>query len=591
MAIDALTTSGINSFVNSYIQSETAKRLTPLKNRQSRYNNISSAYSKILSYIDSLKSSLSTLKLQSDSSIFKSKSVKSSNENRITASASSNAVTGSYNLRVNQLAKNDTILSLDKNSSDSTSMFSAGEYSFIIKSGDGQGANYNSIVSLTLTESDFTSGSISFSSLANKINQAIKDDTAILTSNLVSGSIAAGGTFKFDFGGTEYSINYSQDDYEQVIDEVVGQLNSITGINAEKITSGGSFRLKVESEDNSKFIRFKDDDGSLLSDLGISSNKEIAASQIISSSVFSPNSGTTQLSFSTKKSGYDYRITELSEVNPDGLLSVFGLNLGSSRPNFVQNESVEDTPGFLYELNQLNSKITFNGIQVQRNSNEISDLISGVNIKLLSLYASDESDVTLSVTKNTSEIKSKIENFVTKFNELYNYLRENSVSSKDKRGLLVSDSTASSLINLLNNSAIKSLEAFSTSTINSLSKLGITFSFASGLSISNETQLIKSIENNISEVENFFNSEQGFANQLFNSIDPYSGAAGYIRKAQNQLSSNITYLNDSIANAEKSISKSAERLRNQYQKLQSQLAILLSNQSYFMGNIFGQQGF
>lgn len=591
MSITALTTSGINSLVNSFIRSETEKRITPLKTRQSKYNNLSSAYSKILNQIDALKNSLSTLKTQSSGSIFKAKSVKSSNENRITAVASSSAISGSYNLRVNQLAKNDTVLSIDKNSNELTSIFNPGNYTFNIRTGDGQGGFFNSLVTVTLNESDFSAGNISFSALANKINQSITSDLAEINSSFVSGSFNNSGTFKFDFGGVEHTINYSDGDYEQVIDQIITQLNSITGVSAEKVSFEGSFRLKVQSRDNSKYIQFKDDSANLLSELGISNNKEIAASQIISFSVFSPNSGTTQLSFASKKSGLDYRITELSDINPDGLLSVFGLNIGTSRPNFIQNESGEDTAGFIHQLNHLNSKLTFNGVQVQRNSNEINDLISGVNLKLLSLSSSDESEVTLTITNNATEIKSRIENFITKFNELYNYLRENSSVSKDKRGLLVGDSTASSMLNLLSNFAINTLQGFSTSSINSLSKLGITFNVTSGLSISNESQLIRSIESNIAEVENFFNSEQGFANLMFNSIDPYSGATGYIKKAQNQLTSSITYLNDSISNSEIRISKSAERLRAQYQKLQTQLATLLSNQSYFMGNIYSQQGY
>jgi flagellar hook-associated protein 2 len=545
----------------------------------------------MLNQIDALKSSLSTLKTQSSSSIFKSKSIKSSNENRITAVASSSAVSGSYNLRVNQLAKNDTILSLDKNSNDLTSISTPGDYSFYIKVGDGEGGYLNSKITVTLNESDFTSGSISYSSLANKINQSITDDSAKIISNSVSGLLNDNGSFIVDFGGTEYTINYSSGDYEQVLDDVINQLNEITGISAEKIASEGSFILKVQSGDNTKYLQFKNDSASLLTQLGITTDKEIAASKIISSSVFSPNSGTTQISFATKKSGYDYRITELADINTSGLLSVFGLNIGSSRPDFVQNESGEDTPGFIYQLNQLNSKLTFNGIQVQRNSNEINDLISGVNLKLLSLSSSEEAEVTLSITNNATEIKSKIENFITRFNELYSYLRENSSTTKDKRGLLVGDSTASSIMNLMSNFAINPLQGFSASSINSLSKLGITFNVTTGLSISNETQLTDAIENNITQVESFFNSDQGFANLFFNAIDPYSGAAGYIKKAQNQLTSSITYLNDSITNSEQRISKAAERLRAQYQKLQTQLATLLSNQSYFMGNIFGQQGY
>jgi flagellar hook-associated protein 2 len=586
MTIDSLTTSGINSLVNSFIQSETKKVVAPLKSKQAQYNNLSSAYGKILNLIDSLKSSLEPLKLQNSDSIFKAISVKSSNENRITATATSNAQISSYNLRVNQLAKNDTALSIDRNSNNPSGIVSSGDYIFEIKTGDGQGNSFNSRITLTLQASDFNSGNISYASLASKINDAIKNDLAVINSNLVSGNNSNTGSFKFNFGGEEYTINYITGDYETIIDNIVAQLNNITGISAQKIQSGSNFGLKVTSYDKKKFIQFKDDTGSLLSSLGISNQKEIASSEAINSTVFSPISGFTQISISSKKSGYDFRILEISDITVNGVLSTFGLNFGTNRPTFNQVNGGDDIPGFVHQTNQLNAKITFNGVNVERNSNEINDLIQGVKLKLNSLSETNEPDVVLTTSTNINEIQSKIENFVQKFNELYKYLKDNTNSSKDKKGLLLGDSNANSLLSLLNSYAINSLSGFPVSSINSLTKLGITFNVNSGLSISNQSQLVNQIQTNLEEVEKFFNSNQGFAKKLIEQLDPYTGNNGYLKKAQNQLASNITFINDSITNAENRISKSAARLRSQYQKLQSQLASLISSQSYFMSNIF-----
>jgi flagellar hook-associated protein 2 len=586
MTIDSLTTSGINSLVNSFIQSETKKVVAPLKSKQAQYNNLSSAYGKILNLIDSLKSSLEPLKLQNSDSIFKAISVKSSNENRITATATSNAQISSYNLRVNQLAKNDTALSIDRNSNNSSGIVNPGDYIFEIKTGDGQGNSFNSRITLTLQASDFNSGNISYASLASKINDAIKNDLAVINSNLLSGNNNNTGSFKFNFGGDEYTINYITGDYETVIDNIVSQLNNITGISAQKIQSGSNFGLKVTSNDKKKFIQFKDDTGSLLSSLGISNQKEIASSEAINSTVFSPISGFTQISISSKKSGYDFRILEISDITVNGVLSTFGLNFGTNRPTFNQVNGGDDIPGFVHQTNQLNAKITFNGVNVERNSNEINDLIQGVKLKLNSLSETNEPDVVLTTSTNINEIQSKIENFVQKFNELYKYLKDNTNSSKDKKGLLLGDSNANSLLSLLNSYAINSLSGFPVSSINSLTKLGITFNVNSGLSISNQSQLVNQIQTNLEEVEKFFNSNQGFAKKLIEQLDPYTGNNGYLKKAQNQLASNITFINDSITNAENRISKSAARLRSQYQKLQSQLASLISSQSYFMSNIF-----
>ncbi|WP_290660195.1 flagellar filament capping protein FliD [Ignavibacterium sp.] len=581
MPIDLLTTSGINSFINSYIQTEKSKRITPLKTKQTKYNNLSSAYSSLLSNIDKLKGSLSTLKLRDSSSIFKAKKAESSNTNLISATAVSGADEGTFTIRTNQLAKNDTLLSIDRNSNSASAITSSGTYSFTIKTGDGSGSFYISKVSVSLVESDFTNGNISYSALADKIKSAIKDDKAEITSGSVSGYFASSGSFKLNLGGTETEITYSEGNYEDVIDNVISQINNISGVTAEKIVVNGNVQLKITAVNSSKYIQLKDDTGTLLTQLGVSSNKEIAASGSISASTFSPVVGSTQFSISSKNTGYNFRIMEISDDSPNGLLNEFGINLGTTRQAFVQNENGEDTAGFVHSESSLNAKLLFNGIEIQRDSNTISDLVNGVTINLKSVFNNTDPDVVISVGTDVTSIKSKIESFINSFNELYSYLRKNSSSVSGQRGVLFGDSTTSSLLNILGSSAYQPLTGFSSNVINSLSKLGITFDVNNGLTISDSSQLESAILSRTSEVELFFNDTNGFAETLYSKVNSYSGANGYLQQAISRISSNLTQLNDSVSRIESQINKRAEVLRSQYQKLQTQLAELLSSQSLF----------
>lgn len=581
MPIDLLTTSGINSFINSYIQTEKSKRITPLKTRQTKYNNLSSAYGSLLSNIDKLKGSLSTLKLRDSSSIFKAKKAESSNTNLISATAVSGADEGTFTIRTNQLAKNDTLLSIDRNSNSASAITSSGTYSFTIKTGDGSGSFYISKISVSLVESDFTNGNISYSALADKIKSAIKDDKAEITSGSVSGYFASSGSFKLNLGGTETEITYSEGNYVDVIDNVVSQINNISGVTAEKIVVNGNVQLKITAVNSSKYIQLKDDTGTLLTQLGVSSNKEIAASGSISASTFSPVVGSTQFSISSKNTGYNFRLMEISDDSPNGLLNEFGINLGTTRQAFVQNENGEDTAGFVHSESSLNAKFLFNGIEIQRDSNTISDLVNGVTINLKSVFNNTDPDVVISVGTDVTSIKSKIESFINSFNELYSYLRKNSSSVSGQRGVLFGDSTTSSLLNILGSSAYQPLTGFSSNVINSLSKLGITFDVNNGLTISDSSQLESAILSRTSEVELFFNDTNGFAETLYSKVNSYSGANGYLQQAISRISSNLTQLNDSVSRIESQINKRAEVLRSQYQKLQTQLAELLSSQSLF----------
>lgn len=586
MAYDALTTSGINNLVANYKTTEQSKRITPLATRKNLYQNITSAYSVLSSKLDSLKSVLSNLNSSSTDSVYFSKTASSSNTNFLTVNSTSGADDGAYSIRINQLAKNDLVLSNDLVSSDSSSVITEpGTHLFQIKTGDGSGGEFTSKVSVTFSETDFTAGVIKNSTVIQKIQQAINADKAEVISTKISGDLNTPGSFVVDLNGTETSINYSAGTYSEVMDSIVSQLNSISGISAQKNIDGESFQLKVTVADSSKYISFKGDTGSLLSELGITGEKEKAASGLVTASVFSPVNGRSQLSLTSRNSGYDFRITSLSDSGSSNSLTALGLNLGSSRQMFVQNEGL-DTAGFLYPTNQLNSKIEFNGINIERNSNTITDLINGTNLILKSVMQTSDSDVSVTVNKDVSAIKTKVQDFITKFNDIYTHIKSNLKSSGTTKALFANDTTASSILSTLNSFAYSVVSGIPSNQINSLTKLGITFNVNSGLSLSNETTFNSAIENNLSEVVEFFSSSNGIAKNMIASIDPYLGSGGYIAKSKLNYDNTIKSLSDSITFAQNRLDKNAEALRQRYINLQMQLAEILSYQNYFSSSSY-----
>lgn len=587
MAYDLLTTSGINGLVNDFKTAQYQKKLNPLSTRKSSYQNLDNAYSIISSKLSSLSSILSSLKSTDSSSAFSIMKANSSNTNFVNIAASSSAVVSSNSIRVNQLAKNDLVLSQDLSSSANSSVITAaGTHSFTITSGDGNGGTLTSKVDVTFESSDFTNGAISNQAVMTKIQNAINSDKAIITSNSVNGSSSvSAGSFILNLNGTETTITYSADTYSNVLDNVVSQINALSGVTAEKVADGSTnYKLKITVTDTSKYISIGNDiTGTLINDLGISSNgvKEVGASGFLSSSTFSPITGLSQLSITAKNSGYDYRIQSLADSLGSSALSSIGLNLGSTRTAFVQNNSGTDTAGFVYTSAQLNAKFDFNGVAIERNSNTISDLISGATISLKSVMQSSDSDVSLTISKDTSATKAKIEDFVTKFNDLYSYLKTNLSNTKTSRGALVGDATATALKNLLNNIAYTTVSGIQSDKINTLSKIGITFNVDSGLVISNSSLLESALSEKTDEVSSLFNSTNGIAKTLYDSITNYLGSTGYIQSARNSLSSSITELSDRITNAQTQIDKQAEALRNKYLKLQMQLVSVLNLQNSF----------
>lgn len=248
--------------------------------------------------------------------------------------------------------------------------------------------------------------------------------------------------------------------------------------------------------------------------------------------------------------------------------------------------ATDDDAGFMYTANstsdnELNSKLMFNGINIQRNGNSIDDLVSNVTFDLKSVMDAEDNNVSVGVNIDTNTIKGKVDSFVKTFNEAYTYIKNRFTSDSLGRGIFVGDTTAMSLMNKLSNTVMSKIEGISDDKINYLSELGISFDPNLGLSVSDSAKLENAIKNTPTQVSDLFNSDSGIAKSLYTTIDSYLGANGTIANMTNSHDKNSNYLNNRIKAINGSIEKSASILRSQYEQLQIQLISLLSNQSSF----------
>ncbi|MCK9279887.1 MAG: flagellar filament capping protein FliD [Melioribacteraceae bacterium] len=581
MASELLSATDINDLITKYQTAESNRRVTPLSTRKTNYETLNTTYSDIASKFSSLKSVLTSF-TSSTNSVFNYKTGSSSNDDFIGVSSSSESATGSFGIRIDQLAKSDLVLSkdLDLNAA-STAITVPGIHTFTLKGGDGAGDTLVSNVEVEFEATDFDAGSITNKKVMEKIQLAIKDNKGIISSNSVTGTSSATGTFKINLNGLETEINYTAGTYEEMMDSIITQVNSISGVSAEKIDDGGgNFSLKFNTVSNSNYIKISSDSSTLLSELGITSEKRIAASGLVTASVFSPESLKTQFSFTAKNSGYDYRLTEMTDTNGGSALASMGLNLGASRTSYLQDPG-EDTPGFVYDTSVLNSKFEFNGINIERSSNIVSDLVNGTTLSLKSTMEASDPDVSVTVETDSKKIKEKIQEFIEKFNGTYAYIREKQKSIEGVRGTLASDSTAESIVSLFRTISVSPVDGINPSSINTFSKIGISFNSNDGLEISDGSRFDKAIGNSLDQVTNLFNSPKGIATTLVDRITPYLGGAGYLSKSQDNFGSMIKSTNDSIERAEAYIEKSSNTLRQKYYKMVSQYAQLMTNQRMF----------
>ena len=319
MATDILSTSTINSLVSSYTVNETDKYVTPLQNRKSKYSNLSSAYAAFSSKLSALKSLLTNLKLTGSDSLFRTKSATTSDSSFVTATASSSASIGAYSLRVNQLAKNDIVISNDLTSSDASAL--SGTHSFSIKTGDGDSGEFVSNVEVTFDSSETNE------TIMEKIADAINSDKAVVQSDTKTASSSYSGgasSFVIDLNGTETTISVNGGGtYEDMIDEIVNSINdNIDGLTAEKVLDSGNVSLKLTVENSSDYISISNSTGfDLVSDLNIGVTQEKGASGLVTASSFSPTGSKSQFSITSKETGVGYRITDLSDGGGSGALA------------------------------------------------------------------------------------------------------------------------------------------------------------------------------------------------------------------------------------------------------------------------------
>jgi flagellar hook-associated protein 2 len=584
-----LTTAQITSLVTAYTTTQNQTMVDPYTARQTKYKDMVSSLGGISTSLTTFKGTLSKLQLTGSDSTLINKTVTSSDDKTATATASSAATSGSYEITTSQLAKSDSFVS-GTYANATPSSLTAGTHGFVINTGDGTNPDMTSHVWVT-----FGTGETNLTAM-QKIRNAINQDQAVVQSDAKTAldSYAGGpasftinltGTSSTNTKGTDTVISVAGGGtYSDLLDEVVNKIKgSNIGVTAQKVTNSttGNVSLQLTVNDNTNCISIKNDSGfDVVSDLGIATTKEKSAAGLLTASTISTDSSNSQFTLATKNSGLDYRIKSISDSADGSALNSIGLNLGTSRPAFDQSTATV-IGGFVYPditaaNNNLNAKFVFNGINIQRNSNAITDLATGVTLNLKGVTTTGNPPAALTVAMDVATNKANITSFISGFNTLYSLLK---TDSDRTLGALYGDSNVTSMLSILSNSGMSTVSGIDSSTINNLYKMGITFSGSKGLSVSDDTLLTNCLTNKSSEVDALFNSANGLANTLYNKLNPFLGAGGYIQRSEDSINSNLKFVTDKITANKKTVTKSADDLRTKYENMQVQLAAMMQSQS------------
>lgn len=242
------------------------------------------------------------------------------------------------------------------------------------------------------------------------------------------------------------------------------------------------------------------------------------------------------------------------------------------------NETVEVTQAAEKAL------FTFNGLSIERESNEVDDLIDGVTINLVGTD-SDDSDgsVTIQVKKKYTSMTTAIEAFVSAYNNMVSVFESEQYFDTDSgdAGTLFGDYSANMIKNGIVNMLKLSVDGVDDS-VNSLSALCIELTEEGTLEFDSDI-FQDAVEDNEEDVISFFTNDEdeneGFSVSLYDYLDSYTKSDGIIDQKTDNYQEMVDDIDDDIERKELLLEAREERLWDYYNNLELKLSELQALQS------------
>lgn len=233
-----------------------------------------------------------------------------------------------------------------------------------------------------------------------------------------------------------------------------------------------------------------------------------------------------------------------------------------------------------------NAQFTFDGYTVSRNSNTINDVVDGLTF---TLKDNNPSPITIKINQDNDarnkDVLDKMKNFVTKFNDIINFIDNKSASAAEK------DSTFNNIKREMRNVIEKAATGLN---INLLAELGIKTAGSEKLSTSSgeayvstgklkldETKLKDLLNTKFDDVIKTLNDgTQGYLTRLSSTVDNLEKFNGLIDQKQKGLQSRLKNLDNQINKEQTRLDSTEQTYRQQYTKLDKVMSQFKSTSDY-----------
>lgn len=376
----------------------------------------------------------------------------------------------------------------------------------------------------------------------------------------------------------------------------VSQIAKNDTVVSDRITSSGtdiageggtiSFSITVGSESAvtiSVEVDAADTNSEVLTNIKNAINNSEAG---VSANVISDTSTTKRLTIVSDETGSSNAI-ELKDLNGGKFLKDTGMINGTRK-------SAEGTSGGYIEsdISNLNAIFTLNGIQIESNSNAITDVLTGVTLTLKKTQSEDDQPETLVITQDEETVKEQIQAFIKDYNDVIKYLNENTSVNPTtyKRGIFTGDFTIRQLKIDLRAIASGNVPTVESGNPANLTEIGISIDRSGLLSLEDEDEFSEALEEGASAVTDLFDSAQGIAVRIEDKLKGFVTVGGTIDDARSASNLKVRNIKKRESSMETRLRTKETNLRRKFADLQRTLSGLTSQRAllgkFGMENIY-----
>lgn len=241
------------------------------------------------------------------------------------------------------------------------------------------------------------------------------------------------------------------------------------------------------------------------------------------------------------------------------------------------------------------AEFTISGITgtITKSTNSVSDVIPGVTFNLVS--EAPTTDVTINVNDDKAGTTSRLQDFVTAYNDIITYMKDKNTIERQENGSQVTSVFGPLSTTRIDENAIVSIrETMSSSAYTSgqyvriFADLGISTERDGTLKF-DSAKFQENLAKEPASVDRLLKAFGDAAAITGGTIDQQVRFNGIIDVALNNNKDQITDLNKRIANAESSISKNEETMRARFSRLESLTSQLQSQQAQLTSALAGLQ--